>query len=97
MRLSRRAQTPKHAQMSLVVPEGDNSHTWRRLHAGWCRRYRAGQVDTFNADLSRFPNFRNAECTLTIVEPGEILYYPTGWWYSPVLTRSCVYIDLATY
>ena len=45
------------------------------------RLYRAGEVDTFNVDENRFPLFKGAQCTLTTVKPGEVLYYPTGWWH----------------
>ena len=43
--------------------------------------YKAGEVDVYDPDLSRFPNFASADCTRTIVGPGEILYYPTHWWH----------------
>ena len=51
--------------------------------------YGPGEVDTFDVDLRRFPRFAEARCTRTITQPGEILYYPTGWWDSPATRARC--------
>lgn len=51
--------------------------------------YGPGEVDTFDVDLRRFPRFAEARCTRTITQPGEVLYYPTGWWDSPATRARC--------
>ena len=43
--------------------------------------YGPGEVDTYDVDMKRFPEFAKADCTRTIAYPGEVLYYPTGWWH----------------
>lgn len=43
--------------------------------------YAPGDIDVYDVDLKRFPLFAKAKCTRTIAHPGEVLYYPTGWWH----------------
>jgi LPS sulfotransferase NodH len=38
-------------------------------------------VDCENPDLSRHPDFRNATIIDIVVEPGEVLFMPVGWWH----------------
>eukprot|EP00750_Incisomonas_marina_P017966 INCI2664.1.p1 GENE.INCI2664.1~~INCI2664.1.p1 ORF type:complete len:295 (+),score=41.67 INCI2664.1:600-1484(+) len=48
-------------------------------------QFSAGDVDTFDPGqwVPLYPEFADSvqECTETIVRPGELLYYPTGWWH----------------
>ncbi|EEZ99556.1 Lysine-specific demethylase 8-like Protein [Tribolium castaneum] len=39
------------------------------------------QVDPFNPDLDKYPNFRNAKAVKCILEAGEMLYIPPKWWH----------------
>ena len=41
--------------------------------------------DPFNPDLKKFPEFANANAISVIVEPGETIFVPSGWWH---VTRS---------
>jgi LPS sulfotransferase NodH len=38
-------------------------------------------VDCERPDLRRYPNFRHATVIDVIVEPGEVLFMPVGWWH----------------
>jgi LPS sulfotransferase NodH len=38
-------------------------------------------VDCENPDLSRWPEFRNATVIDVVLEPGEVLFMPVGWWH----------------
>jgi LPS sulfotransferase NodH len=38
-------------------------------------------VDCENPDFSRHPTFRNATVIDIVVEPGEVLFMPVGWWH----------------
>ncbi|MBL9172151.1 MAG: cupin-like domain-containing protein [Verrucomicrobiales bacterium] len=40
------------------------------------------QVNIFEPDLEKFPNFRKAVATRVRVEPGESILFPTGWWHT---------------
>jgi len=40
-----------------------------------------GAVDIFNPDLEKFPLYANANPVEVILEPGEILYFPSRWWH----------------
>ena len=39
------------------------------------------EVDCENPDLDRYPNFRDASISDIVVEPGEVLFMPVGWWH----------------
>jgi hypothetical protein len=41
----------------------------------------AGEVNTYDPDLSRFPRFAKAECGEVVVGPGDLFFYPAGWWH----------------
>jgi ribosomal protein L16 Arg81 hydroxylase len=38
-------------------------------------------VDAEKPDLNRYPKFRNATIIDIVVEPGEALFVPVGWWH----------------
>lgn len=38
-------------------------------------------VDLLNIDLEKFPEFGNATVYDFVVEPGEVLFIPVGWWH----------------
>jgi len=40
-----------------------------------------GEVDVFNPDLKKFPDFAQAEAVECTVGPGECLYVPWKWWH----------------
>lgn len=42
------------------------------------------EVDLLNPDLERFPEFANARVIDFVVEPGETLFIPIGWWHHVV-------------
>lgn len=40
-----------------------------------------GEVDAFNPDLDEFPEFAGVEVLEDVVEAGEVLFIPGGWWH----------------
>jgi len=42
---------------------------------------RVSMVDVVNPDLRLFPNFANASGQVAVLEAGDVLYIPYGWWY----------------
>ncbi len=38
-------------------------------------------VDCENPDLARYPKFRDATFIDLLIEPGEVLFIPVGWWH----------------
>ncbi|PIO60147.1 hypothetical protein TELCIR_18364 [Teladorsagia circumcincta] len=39
------------------------------------------QVDVLNPDLEKYPNFAKARCWDGVVEAGDVLFIPQGWWH----------------
>lgn len=39
------------------------------------------KIDSFAPDLDRHPRFAEANAVATVLEPGEVLYIPSGWWH----------------
>jgi len=39
------------------------------------------EVDCENPDLNRYPKFRDANTIDIVVDPGEVLFMPVGWWH----------------
>jgi LPS sulfotransferase NodH len=39
------------------------------------------EVDCENPDLNRYPKFRDASTIDIVVDPGEVLFMPVGWWH----------------
>jgi ribosomal protein L16 Arg81 hydroxylase len=42
------------------------------------------QVDLENIDYEKYPLFKQAQVLETIVEPGELIFVPVGWWHQVV-------------
>jgi len=38
-------------------------------------------VDCENPDLNRYPKFRNATIIDVVVDPGDVIFMPLGWWH----------------
>lgn len=61
--------------------------------------YRAGDVDAFDPDYTRFPLFAQAQCMEDVVEGGEMIFYPADWWHqtenvrTPSISASSSVID----
>ncbi|VDK52694.1 unnamed protein product [Cylicostephanus goldi] len=50
------------------------------------------QVDVLNPDLEKYPEFAKAKCWDGVVEGGDVLYIPKGWWHLVVsLTNSIAF------
>jgi len=47
-------------------------------------RHCFSQVDLNNVDLKRFPEFRDVRIHDVILNPGELLFLPVGWWHHVV-------------
>ena len=45
------------------------------------RRGEPQRLDAFAPDLRRFPAFAKANCSDVTLQPGEILFYPSGVWH----------------
>ncbi|PIO76875.1 hypothetical protein TELCIR_01067 [Teladorsagia circumcincta] len=39
------------------------------------------QVDVLNPDLKKYPDFAKARCWDGVVEAGDVLFIPQGWWH----------------
>jgi hypothetical protein len=39
------------------------------------------QIDIYNVDLQKFPNFRNVKALAGIIGPGDLVIIPPGWWH----------------
>jgi len=46
--------------------------------------YGAGKVNTFAPDYEKFPLALEATCYDTVLNTGEMLYYPQAWWHQTV-------------
>mmetsp|Transcript_14573 Transcript_14573/g.45817 ORF Transcript_14573/g.45817 Transcript_14573/m.45817 type:complete len:448 (-) Transcript_14573:111-1454(-) len=54
-------------------------------------RRHTSPVDIFDPNAAKHPNFKNTKAMATLLEPGEILVVPSGWWiYSATLEPSVV-------
>ncbi|NMO15057.1 cupin-like domain-containing protein [Pyxidicoccus fallax] len=52
-----------------------------QTHQLYSQRDVWSQVDADRPDLERFPLYREADVLETVVEPGEMLLIPAGWWH----------------
>ena len=51
------------------------------------------QVDSRRPDFQRFPLFKKAEGTKVIVEAGQILYTPRGWWHQVLALKASISVS----
>lgn len=57
-----------------LIPSFQTHHVYSHLEV-W------SQVDAERPDLTRFPAYREADVLEVIVEPGDMLLIPAGWWH----------------
>jgi len=60
-------------------PPGD----WQGMYAFPCNHAcdRQAMVNPDNPDLHRFPLYRHARPHYAVLQPGDLLYLPVGWWH----------------
>jgi histone arginine demethylase JMJD6 len=51
---------------------------------------KTSQVDIFNPDYQKFPLFKQAREIRCVVEEGETLLFPTGWWHTTQIHGPCI-------
>ena len=59
--------------MRLISPL-DSPYVYNHRHC-------YSQVDLDNIDYDRFPLFRNVRVTDVVLNPGQVLFLPVGWWH----------------
>ena len=52
------------------------------------------QVNVENPDLEKFPLFAKAKPTIFVLEPGELLFVPSGWWHTTKMLTPCISVSL---
>lgn len=52
-----------------------------------------GKVDPEQPDFNRFPLFRNATAFECVLEPGELLFMPSGWWHHVVALEKSITVS----
>lgn len=52
-----------------------------QLHLVYSLRGTYSQVDCENPDYEKYPLFKNATTIELLLEPGEVLFLPVGWWH----------------
>ncbi|WP_223751047.1 cupin-like domain-containing protein [Myxococcus sp. XM-1-1-1] len=57
-----------------LIPSFHTHHVYSHLEV-W------SQVDAEHPDLTRFPLYREADVLEVVVEPGDMLLIPAGWWH----------------
>lgn len=79
--------TPLHHDTSnILMAQVVGRKRYRLIPASqWEYVYNSGgvfsDVDCERPDLNRFPKFRHATVVDVVVEPGEVLFMPVGWWH----------------
>jgi ribosomal protein L16 Arg81 hydroxylase len=79
--------TPLHHDTSnILIAQVSGRKRYRMIPASqWHYLYnRTGvfsDVDCERPDLARHPEFRHATVIDLVVEPGEVLFMPVGWWH----------------
>jgi hypothetical protein len=79
--------TPLHRDTSnILIAQVAGRKRYRMIPASqWQYLYNNegvfSDVDCARPDLERYPEFRKATVTDVIVEPGEVLFMPVGWWH----------------
>jgi len=47
-------------------------------------------------DLEKFPLFARAVATTFVLEPGEMLFIPSGWWHTTKMLTPCISVSINT-
>lgn len=73
-------------RVKLIAPEY-LPYVYNHLH---CH----SRVDPENVDEERYPLFQNVHVTDVTIGPGDILFFPVGWWHhvrglDPTITVTC--------
>ena len=80
------AQVRGRKRFHLVPP-------WHASRVG-NREGRFADVDCETPDLSRHPRFAGARIYEVILEPGELLFIPVGWWHQVRALDPCIGVSL---
>jgi ribosomal protein L16 Arg81 hydroxylase len=79
--------TPLHHDTSnILIAQVAGRKRYRLIPASqWQYVYNStgvfSDVDCENPDPARYPKFRHATVIDVVVEPGEVLFMPVGWWH----------------
>ncbi len=90
------AQIPGRKLVKLISPQySDNMYPSKKFDAGSL----LSSVDADSYDSTTHPRFREAQVQYTVLEPGEMLYIPYGWWhfiraFDPSISINCFAWDL---
>ncbi|MEO7653004.1 MAG: cupin-like domain-containing protein [Bryobacteraceae bacterium] len=52
-----------------------------------------GKIDPDRPDLEKFPLFRSATAFESVLEPGEVLFIPSGWWHHVVALEKSITVN----
>lgn len=80
--------------VTLISP--DQSGKCYPTNRTWYDGY--SPIDTLNPDLAKYPFFADVVMLQAILEPGDMLYIPQGWWHDirsldPSISVSFWWID----
>lgn len=75
-----------HEKRNLLMAQVTGRKRYRLIPASqWQYVYNStgvfSDVDSEDPDLDRYPEFRNATIIDIVMEPGEVLFIPVGWWH----------------
>jgi LPS sulfotransferase NodH len=79
--------TPLHRDVcNILIAQVSGRKRYRLIPASqWACVYNNdgvfSDVDAADPDLEKYPRFRDAAITDFIVQPGEVLFMPVGWWH----------------
>ncbi|KAK6010689.1 hypothetical protein OSTOST_24257, partial [Ostertagia ostertagi] len=63
-----------------LVPPSDSENVYAFKDGIITNTSQAG-VDVLNPDLEKYPDFAKAQCWDGVVEAGDVLFIPQGWWH----------------
>jgi hypothetical protein len=71
---------------NLCPPEKISSYNGSRSHdnsSGLSYMYKSAAIDTFSDRINykKYPLFVNATCFQVVLQPGDIIYYPSDYWH----------------
>jgi hypothetical protein len=75
-----------HDPLNLIMAHVTGRKRWRLIspdHTPLLYNYVGvfSKVDLENPDYEKYPLFRQAQVIETVLEPGEIIFVPVGWWH----------------